>query len=67
MDNAKHILGSKTFWFNVAAAVLPLLESNLHLVRDYLPDGGYLFYMCAVSVANIYLRIITRVPVTFKE
>lgn len=62
----KHILKSRTFWFNIAAAVLPLLADNIGLVRDYLPDGGYLVYMCLVSIGNVYLRTITTSPVRLK-
>jgi len=62
--NSKHITESKTFWFNLAVAILPLLGENLDLVKDYLSDGGYLAYMCLVSAGNVYLRSITNSPVT---
>lgn len=62
----KHILKSRTFWFNIAAAVLPLLADNVELVREYLPSGGYLVYMCLVSIGNVYLRTITNTPVRLK-
>ena len=62
----KHIFESRTFWFNIAAAVLPLLADNLALVQEYLPNGGYLAYMCAVSIGNVYLRSITNAPVRLK-
>lgn len=61
--DSKHILQSRTFWFNLAAAVLPLLADNVGLVREYLPDGGYLVYLCLVSSANVYLRTLTSMPV----
>lgn len=64
---SKYILKSRTFWFNVAAALLPLLADNLHLVREYLPDGGYLVYMCLVSAGNVYLRSATSTAVTLKK
>jgi hypothetical protein len=64
--DSKHILNSRTFWFNIAAAVLPLLADNLELVRDYLPSWGYLGYMCLVSTGNVYLRTITSAPVRLK-
>jgi hypothetical protein len=64
--DSKHILESRTFWFNLAAAVLPLLADNLALVRDYLPNGGYLVYMCLVSAGNVYLRTVTNAPVRLK-
>ncbi|MCQ8182189.1 hypothetical protein NP603_13790 [Methylomonas sp. SURF-1] len=63
----KHIFKSRTFWFNVAAALLPLLADNVELVRDYLPDGGYLVYMCLVSAGNVYLRTVTTTPVRLKR
>lgn len=65
--DSKHILQSRTFWFNIAAALLPLLADNLLLVRDYLPDGGYLVYMCLVSAGNVYLRSVTSTPVRVKR
>lgn len=64
--NPKHILASRTFWFNIAAALLPLLADNIELVREYLPAGGYLVYMCLVSSCNVYLRTITTTPVRVK-
>lgn len=64
---SKPIACSRTVWFNVAAAVLPLLVDNVLLVRDYLPDWSYLLYMCLVSIGNVYLRSITSMPVTIKK
>lgn len=65
--DAKYYTQSKTVWFNLAAAVLPILAENVHLLRDYLPDGGYLLYMCLVSIGNVYLRGISSTPITFKK
>jgi hypothetical protein len=59
----KHIFESRTFWFNILAALLPMLADNLDLLRNYLPDWGYLTYMCLVSIGNVYLRSITTTPV----
>ena len=64
---SKYILNSRTFWFNVAAALLPLLADNLHLMREYLSAGGYLVYMCLISAGNVYLRSVTNGPVTLKR
>ena len=64
--NNKPLLKSRTFWFNVAAALLPLLADNLLLIRPYLPDWGYLAYMCAVSAGNVYLRTLTTTGVRLK-
>lgn len=64
---SKPISCSRTVWFNVAAAVLPLLVDNVLLVRDYLPDWAYLLYMCLVSIGNVYFRSITSMPVTLKK
>ena len=62
----KPILKSRTVWFNVAAALLPLLADNLLLVRPYFSDGGYLVYMCLVSAGNVYLRTLTTTGVRIK-
>lgn len=62
----KHVLQSRTVWFNIAAALLPLLADNLHLMQPYLPDWGYLLYMCLVSAGNVYLRTLTTTGVRLK-
>lgn len=64
---AKSIFQSRTFWFNVLAALMPLLADNVELVRGILPDWGYLFYMCLVSTGNVYLRSVTSAPVVLKK
>lgn len=63
----KHILQSRTVWFNLATALLPILADNLHLVRGYLPDWAYLVYLCLVAAGNVYLRTLTSQPVRIKN
>lgn len=65
-DMHKSFFRSRTIWFNVAAALLPILADNLLLARPYLTDGGYLIYMCLVSAGNVYLRTITTTGVRLK-
>lgn len=63
----KPITCSRTFWFNIAAAVLPILADNVGLMRDYLPDLSYLIYMCLVSAGNVYLRTRTCAAVRLRK
>jgi len=55
----KHILSSKTLWFNLATAAFAVLSSHTELLHSYLSDGGYLGVMMFVAMVNVYLRSIT--------
>ena len=66
MEQAKHISQSKTLWFNLIAAAFAVLVDNTELLRDTLPNGGYLLLMMAVSAGNVYLRTITSTTVRLK-
>ena len=63
MTETKHFLYSKTLWFNALIAALAVLADHSDLLRSYLSDGSYLALMMAVSVINIYLRIVTTTGV----
>lgn len=66
MNDIKPLLKSRTLWFNLAAAALAVLVDNTGLLRDYLPNGGYLLLMMATSMGNVYLRTLTTTAVTLK-
>lgn len=63
----KHILRSKTLWFNLAVAAFAVLVDHTDLLRNYLSDGSYLIVMMLISAANIYLRTVTTIGVRIKR
>ncbi len=59
----KHLLQSKTFWANIAVALIPLLIPAVQdLLRDYPSQAA-----TVIAVLNIVLRIVTTNPVTVKS
>lgn len=64
---SKPLTCSRTFRFNIIAAVLPILADNIHLMRDYLPDFWFLIYMCLVSAGNVFLRTRTCTAVRLRK
>lgn len=63
--NVKQHLKSKTQLFNLAVAIIGVLEVNMGLLRDNLGDSyGYAFI--AVSIVGLVLRSITTEPINAK-
>ena len=57
--DAKSLFSSKTFWFNIAAALLQVFDQARGWDVIPQPWGAVI-----QSAANIYLRTITTQPVT---
>lgn len=64
MKILKH-LKSKTQLFNIALAVIGVIELNMHLLRDNLGDSYGLVFI-AVSCAGLVLRTLTTEPISDK-
>ncbi len=59
----KHLLQSKTFWANIAVALIPLLIPAVQdLLRDYPSQSA-----TVIAILNIVLRVVTTNPVTVKS
>lgn len=56
------MITSKTFWFNVAAVFLAVLE--LKEVINIIPVGWMPFVTAAVGAVNVALRMFTKAPIT---
>ena len=52
---------SKTIWFNCLVAALTVLCSQVELLREVLPDWGYLLASMFVAAVNVWLRAVTDV------
>ena len=54
--------GFRTLGFNIAAAILPILEATDF--TEVLGNQGMAIYGVVMALANIVLRTITNTPVT---
>lgn len=59
--NLDFLKGWRTVTANILMAALPILEVSG--LTDYMPDEWMVWYILGMSVANIYLRVITTSPV----
>ena len=59
--NSKSILLSKTFWFNVAAILLALMEAQE--IINVFPPHWLKYFTAVIAAINIVFRTITRQPV----
>ena len=63
---SKHIIKSKTLWFNILMPLLTVIADQNELIRAMLSDKGYLVLMFITAIGNAYLRTITTTPVKIK-
>lgn len=69
MTDAKHILTSKTFWFNVGTALVTVGTELMPLVDIMSPETAgqaRAVIITASVVGNIILRTVTNTPVRVK-
>lgn len=66
MTPAKKWYESKTVWFNIAMTLLMAVEANFSLLQAYLGQAYYGLAMFAVTMGNVFLRLITSAPVTLR-
>lgn len=56
--------GFRTLGFNIAVAILPILEAADF--TDVLGVNGMAIYGTVIAIANIALRVVTNTPITKK-
>jgi len=57
---------SKTLLFNLAMAILTVLEENSGLIQPYINGNVYAFGLIFLTIGNAILRIITTQGVSLK-
>jgi len=50
---------SRTLWFNLAVALLAVLDTYSSLLHSYLPDFLYVALLLLIAAGNTYLRTVT--------
>ena len=58
----KHLLTSKTFWFNILAVIAPALAQfavQMEVIKPFMDPKYYAILLLFVGVSNVLLRRIT--------
>lgn len=55
---------SRTVWVNIIVGVLSVIETQVELLKPYVPAGWFVIVAIGLPVVNIVLRLVTTTAVT---